>query len=255
MKLHALYLVILLFSPYLAFSMGPRERQKYDAFKTQLKVQLKALKTSEEMEQLVKSHLSQGIEISLDLSSNNIIYFNITEDPRDNKGPFVVKAVEEAFFEEMYPFLFGGANKDVEAAKFSKYAWANEDVVLEVGNIFTQKLMQDKSTLLAGTKYVLSDAMVDRIRYLKNKVAEFTGENNLLTGKNDLMQRFEFFVEPPFSLGNTIAPYAVGGVVAATVGSGIYYYCKGQSDKKNNKAAKNHKAAQTNLKGDRETLL
>lgn len=211
--------------------MSPEEKAAF-------KVHLKATVTSEAMEQLVKTKLQKGQSIILDISSSRICpvgfaTYSNSNVPTTPLYRAVLNVVEETFFEEMHPFFFQGAHKDIEVAKFAKYAWANPNVVVELTRIFDGKLALDKDGYVARS----DQDVVDKIKYVKNQVAQMAGENRLFGGKNDFVKRLEWFAHKNPGFGIKIAKYTAGCLVVAAVIGGIYHCCCSKSDEKDDEEA------------------
>ena len=224
MKLRYLFLILFQACALSLFAMSPEE-------KVEFKRQLKAAGTSQEMERLVQAKLQPGQSLLLGISSSRIspvgfATYSNSDVPITPLYRAILNAVEETFFEEMHPFFFQGANKDTELAKFPRYAWAHPRVAAELTRIFNVKLALDKDGYVARS----DRDVADRVKYVKNRVAEVSGENRLLGGKNDLSQRLLWFAHNNPGIGIKIVKYAGIGVFVAVVTGGIYYWYTSKSD-------------------------
>jgi hypothetical protein len=239
MKLRTISLILFSFLPFLCFAMSPEEKAEF-------KAQLKAAGTSLEMERLVQAKLQPDQSILLDINSSRLgpvgfATYSNSNEPITPLYRAIVNAVEETFFEEMHPFFFQGANKDTELAKFPRYAWANPRVAAELTRIFDVKLALDKDGYVARS----DQDVVERVKYVKNRVAEVSGENRLLGGKNDLSQRLQWFAHNNPGFGIKIVKYAGIGVLVAAVTGGIYYWYTSKS---------NEQADDEDNEADQETI-
>jgi|GEM_PF-2578832 len=219
------------------FAMSPEEKAAF-------KGQLKAAQTSAEMEQLVRAtgKLQPSQAVKLNISTSEICPVGFLTETNDMVTPdsdlfrAVTNAVEEVFFEEMHPFIYthGRGDADAEAAKFAKYEWANKNVVKGVQGIFGAKVVHEMGP---RDNHGATDPahLQHQFQYVKNQIAQLTGENDLLSGKNDFVKRLEWFARKNPGFGVKIAKYTVGGLVVGAVLGGIYYWVT-KSDKKADEA-------------------
>jgi hypothetical protein len=214
------------------FAMSPNE-------KTEFKRQLKAAQTSAAMEQVVRvtGRLQPSQAVKLNISASEMCpvgFFTKTNDmvtPDSDLFRAVNNAVEEVFFEEMHPFIYtsGRVDVDAEAAKFAKYEWADKNVVKGVQGIFGAKVVHEMGP--RGNNGATEPAHLQhQFQYVKNQIAQLTGENRLWGGKNDFAKRLEWFVHKNPGIGVKVAKYTVGGLAVVALLGGVYYYWTSKSD-------------------------
>jgi hypothetical protein len=134
MTLRTISLTLFLFLPFLGFAMSTDEKAEF-------KRQLKAARTSDEMEQVVKNKRQGSRLFCLEFSNNLFEPLKFQKKYNDNpvEGD-VIKIVRECFFEEMQPLIANGPiHDDVKNAvlvRYQRYIWLNPAVVNELTNIF-----------------------------------------------------------------------------------------------------------------------
>ena len=187
------------------------------------------------MEKLVKTNMKVNTSLILCIDTanfqpgvfkvrvGNILFNHVLVGPaiRANCGPRasdVISAIEEVFYEEMHPFIFDGAPLDQEVAKFKKYEWANEDVRQNIRGIFIFKGFDGPIPQIPEFFKSVSD-----------RVAQVSGENNLIFGKNDFEKRIEGFLQKKQLDANAIKYIGIGVLVTVVIGS-IYRWYTAKSD-------------------------
>ncbi len=215
--------------------------------KAEFKRQLKAANTADEMRQVVQTKLQKGQKIKLNFdnfANRRPVYF--TPESKGEITPLLqatCTAVEEVFFEEMHPLVFEQADYDTELAKFAKYAWAEGSTESILRGIFKVKKQLDKD----GRVFRSDQDKLPKFQYIKNRVAQVSGENRLFGGKNDFSKRLAWSADKTLEgiiFSSKATQYMVGGIIAVVVLGGIYYRYFAKSD------AQDDEADQEDIKND-----
>ncbi len=228
MKLRYLSLILFQVCALPLFAMSPDE-------KIEFKRQLKAAKTSHEMRKVLNTKLQKGQKIVLksdNFTSRLRIYFTSETPGEVLYTPLlrsVCSAVDEVFFEEMHPFFFEQEDEKIALTKLEKYTWAEGNIVGIFGSIFKIKKQLDKD----GRVFRSDEDKLPKFQFIKNRVAEVSGENRLFGGKNDFSKRLAWSADKTLEsilFSSKTTKYTVGGIIAVVVIGGIYY-CATKSEK------------------------